>query len=278
MYIKSRMLLPELMEEEEDLFDEMEDISSSWADSIDKGAGWDAMDGPISNMSAKGVTGNRLPNTNEIGGRSGEGRSGKSSGEFVGDEAVGKGGRKTPSRLTPDPFMKGQVKDTSKDPVGGATGGGKESGQGGEGLEGPVPNRPDRELERLANKQATLRNKAEGIDLQFQVMNYHRTDLKRLIEAMATVERDLRTGRYRNALRQRDVLLDGLDRAKKTAAGEFAVRLDRTANLPTDVQKEMLGSMQEPAPAGWDGLNRQYFERLSSGKKSEPQTTKNEGK
>ena len=132
-------IVGELMEQEEDLFDEMEDVSSSWADSLDKGAGWDAMDGPISNNSAKGVTGNRLPNTSEIGGRSGEGRQGKSSGEFVGDEAVGKGGRKTPSRLTPDAFVKGQIKDHSKDPVGGATGGGKESGEGGEGLQGPAP-------------------------------------------------------------------------------------------------------------------------------------------
>ncbi|HND54956.1 MAG TPA: hypothetical protein PLV92_21230, partial [Pirellulaceae bacterium] len=60
-------IVGELMEDEEDLFDEMEDASSSWADSLDKGAGWDAMDGPISNMSARGVTGNRLPNSSEIG-------------------------------------------------------------------------------------------------------------------------------------------------------------------------------------------------------------------
>ncbi len=135
-------LIGDLMEEEEDIMDEAEDVSSSAADSIDKGAAWDAADGPISNMSAKGVTGNRLPNTSEIGGRSGEGRQGKSSGEFVGDEAVGKGGRNTPSRLTPDPVMKGQIKDHSQGNAGGATGGGKESGQGGEGLEGPAPIRP----------------------------------------------------------------------------------------------------------------------------------------
>ena len=35
--------------------------------------GWSAGDGPISDMSAKGVTGNLLPNQNEVGGRSGEG-------------------------------------------------------------------------------------------------------------------------------------------------------------------------------------------------------------
>jgi len=259
-------LIGELMEEEEDLFDEMEDASSSAADSLDKGAGWDAMDGPISNMSAKGVTGNRLPNTSEIGGRAGEGRSGKSSGEFVGDEAIGKGGRKTPSRLTPDPYVKGQIKDHSRDPSGGATGGGKESGQGGEGLEGPAPNARDlRDMQRLAGKQAALRNKAEGVDVQFQIMNFHHTDLKKMIELMAQIERDLKTGRYQNALRQRQVLAEGLGNVKQYLEGEFQIRKDATENLPSDIQKEILGSMQDPSPVGWEELNRQYFQRLSEG-------------
>ncbi len=260
-------LIGDLMEEEEDLFDEMEDVSSSAADSLDKGAGWDVMDGPISNMSAKGATGNRLPNTSEIGGRAGEGRQGKSSGEFVGDEAVGKGGRKTPSRLTPDPFMKGQIKDHSKDPQGGATGGGKESGEGGEGLEGPQSGpRGQRELNRLAGKQAALRNKAEGVELQhFQVSGYHRTDLREMIDLMAQIERDLKAGRYQNALRQRKVLAEGLGNVKEYLAGEFEVKQDATVNLPGDIQKEILGSMQDDSPTGWEELNRQYFERLSAG-------------
>lgn len=212
------------------------------------------------------MTGNRLPNTSEIAGRSGEGRSGKSSGEMVGDEAVGKGGRKTETRLTPDPFMKGQIKDHSKDPTGGASGGGKESGVGGEGLQGPVPNRPQRQMERLAQKQADLRNKAEAVDLQFKVMNYHHNDLKKLIEQMTAVENDLKAGRYQNALRRRQVLVDGLGQVKTYVKGEFSVRQDSTKNLPADIQKEILGSMQEPQPAGWEGLNRQYFERLGASK------------
>ena len=73
-------IVGELMEEEEDLMEEADDVTSNWTDSLDKGAGWDAMDGPISNMSAKGVTGNQLPNTSEISGRSGEGRTGQASG------------------------------------------------------------------------------------------------------------------------------------------------------------------------------------------------------
>jgi len=257
-------LVGELMEEEEDLFDEMEDVSSSWADSLDKGAGWDVADGPISNMSAKGATGNRLPNTSEIGGRAGEGRQGKSSGEFVGDTAVGKGGRKTPSRLNPDPFVKGQVKDFSKDPTGGATGGGKESGVGGEGLEGPVPQRPQREMERLANKQAELRNRAESVDVKFKVLNYHHTDLKRLIESMAAVERDLRSGRYQSALRQREILLGGLGNLKTYLEGEFEIRQDQTTNLPGDIQRDLLNGMQDASPDGWEELNRKYFESLAN--------------
>jgi|GEM_PF-247803 len=259
-------LVGELMEEEEDLFDEMEDISSSAADSMDTGAGWDAADGPISNMSAKGVTGNRLPNSSEIGGRSGEGRQGKSSGEFVGDEAVGKGGRRTPSRLTPDPNVAGAIKDRDRQAAGGATGGGKESGQGGEGLEGPVPRSPgQRDLQRLAGRQAELRNKAEGIDLRFQVSGYHRADLKRLIEVMAQVERDLKSGRYKNALRQRDLLLEGLGGVKQYLEGDFQARRDASANLPADVRKELLGGMHDPSPDGWEELNRRYYERLSKG-------------
>jgi len=258
-------LIGELMEQEEDLFDEMEDISSSAADSLDKGAGWDAADGPISNMSAKGVTGNRLPNTSEIGGRSGEGRSGKSSGEFVSDEAVGKGGRKTPSRLTPDPYMKGQIKDFSKDPTGGATGGGKESGQGGQGLEGPTPPpHGPRELQRLAGKQAELRNKAESISAQMQVLNYHHTDMEQLVEAMKDIERDLLAGRYQNALRKREVVLQGLKTQKEYVGGEFEVKQDTTSNIPKDIQKEILGSVQEPAPPGWEEIVRGYYRQLIS--------------
>jgi hypothetical protein len=263
-------LVGDLMEQEEDLFDEMEDISSSAADSLDKGAGWDAMDGPISNNSAKGVTGNRLPNTSEIAGRSGEGRQGKSSGEMVGDEAVGKGGRKTPSRLTPDPVVKGQIKDHSKDSPGGATGGGKESGKGGEGLQGPTPGKPGpRDAQRLADRQAALRNKAEGIDLQLQVSNFHKTDLKKMIEIMAQVERDLKAGRYQNALRQRHALIDGIGNIKQCLEGEFQVRGDATTNLPADIQKKILGSMDDPSPAGWEELNREYFERLSGGEEEQ---------
>ena len=111
-------LIGDLMKQEQADDPEKDDVSSSIMDSIDKGAGWGAADGPMSNMSAKGVTGNQLPNNDEIGGRSGEGRNGKSDGQMVGNTAVGKGGNETPTRMTPTPFENGSVNDQSKDTQG----------------------------------------------------------------------------------------------------------------------------------------------------------------
>ena len=60
-------------------------------------------------------------------------------------------------------------------------------------------------------------------------------------------------------------MLEGLGDVKKHLEGEFEVRRDETVNLPTDVQEELLGSMQDPSPIGWEEMNRRYFERLSKG-------------
>ncbi|MGA2232772.1 MAG: hypothetical protein ABSH22_17875, partial [Tepidisphaeraceae bacterium] len=178
----------DLLEQQEDLDEKMQDANSNWQDSMDTAIGWDAQDGPIADMSAKGITGNTLPNDNEMQGRSGEGRTGQSSGEFVGDSAVGKGGRDTPTRLDPTPFQAGQIKDTSKDPVGGATGGGKVSGAGSAGLEGPVPQKEQEEMQRLAKMQAQIRNTAEKLNLQYKLGNYDNFKLLQSIVNMRRVE------------------------------------------------------------------------------------------
>jgi len=258
-------LIGDLMEEEEDLFEEMDDVTSKWTDSIDKGAGWDALDGPISNMSAQGVTGNHLPNTSEIGGRSGQGRSGKSVGEMVEDSAHDLGGRRTPTRLSHDPFQKGDIKDTSKeDGLGGATGGGKLSGSGGEGLEGPVPPELQRELGRLSQKQAALRNKAEKINLAFEVKNYKNFKLPEVIRAMRRTEDDLTNFRYQNALRRKDVVIDGLRGTKMLVDGKIAVQEDTSPSMPRQVRDDIADAMQGEMPKGFRDLLKKYYENLSA--------------
>jgi hypothetical protein len=258
-------LVGELLEEEEDLFDEIEDVTSAAADSLDKGAGWDAMDGPISNFSAKGVTGNRLPNTSEVGGRSGEGRTGKSGGEFVEETAAGKGGRRTPTRLSPDAFSQGEVEDTSEEAPTGATGGGKISGAGSEGLEGPVPPELQRRMGTLAGRQAQLRNKAEGVRAALEVRNYGSFALDETIDEMRRIQRDLLAGRYQSALRRKDVVLGGLEDTKMLLSGEIRIRRDTSSALPTQIQDELLDALEKPMPKGYEEYLKRYYQRLNEG-------------
>jgi len=259
-------IVGDLLEQEEDLFEDIEDVSSSWADSLDKGAGWMAMDGPISNMSAQGVTGNVLPDTSEIGGRSGEGRTGKAHGEFVEETATGKGGRRTPTRLTPDAFLPGEIKDESKEPPGGATGGGKVSGAGSEGMEGPIPPEVSRQMQRLATQQAQIRNKAERVVADFKVMHYPPNDLQQAVSDMRSVEVNLQSGRYQNVLRKKEVLLKGLRKTKMFLEGEVLITRDRSIGLPSYLQDEILDSMAAPPPKGYEDLLRNYYRSLSETK------------
>jgi len=258
-------LIGELMEDEEDLFEEMDDVTSKWTDSLDKGAGWDCLDGPISNMSAQGVTGNHLPNTSEISGRSGQGRSGKAVGEMVEESAQDLGGRRTPTRLSHDPFQKGEINDMSKeDGLGGATGGGKLSGAGGEGLEGPIAPELQRELGRLSQKQAALRNKAEKINLAFKVKNFKNFKLLESIRMMRRVEDDLSNYRYQNAFRRKNVVLEGLRTSRMLLGGQIAVQEDATPNLPRQVRDDIADAMQGEMPKGYKDLLKKYYENLSA--------------
>jgi hypothetical protein len=257
-------MIGELMEQQEDLFDQMEDQNANITDSADKGIGWDAADGPIADMSAKGVTGNQLPNNNEMGGRSGEGRSGRSQGEFVGDTAVGKGGRNTPTRLDPTPFAQGQIKDTSKDPVGGATGGGKLSGEGAAGLQGPVPGKAVEGLKRLATKQAELRNTAERLALQYKLSRYDNFKLNQSINLMRDVETDLNAGRYQNAMRKRDVLLDDIDTTRMLVSGTVNVQQDSTPTTSLKMQQDLNDAMKGDLPAAWSDPLKEYYKKLAA--------------
>ncbi len=254
-------IVGDLMEEEEDLQQEIEDATSSWADSMDA-AGWDAMDGPISNFAANGVTGNRLPNTSELSGRSGEGRQGKSTGEFVENQFDGKGGRRTPTRLTAESFQKGQIKDTSSSPPGGATGGGKAGGSSGEGLEGPAPPDIQMKMKDFAMKQAQLRNKAEKIALKFEVLNYAPI-FEPVVKDMKVLEAALNSGRYIEARRQHNVVLNNLKGTRMFLEGEVSIDAVRSPSLPAHMQEEILDTAGAAVPEEFKDYIKGYYDAIN---------------
>lgn len=258
-------LVGELLEQEEDLFEELDDVTGKYAMSGNEGVGWDALDGPISNMNAQGVTGNQLPNSSEMSGRSGEGRQGRSSGEFVEGVAEGKDGRRTPTRLTPEPFQQGQIDDRSGAPAGGTTGGGKVGGAGGEGLEGPLPPPLQREMQRLAGRQAQLVQQAERLQARFAVSDYSNYQFLRAVTLMNRVQGDLEANRYHNALRQRGAVVDTLRSSHMLLSRQIDVRYDAGDAVPKYVRDDIHDAMQGPMPAQYRDVLESYLRKLGDG-------------
>jgi hypothetical protein len=254
-------LIGDLLHKEQEMDPDKDDPSSSIMDSMDKGAGWGASDGPMSNMSAKGVTGNQLPNNNEENGRSGEGRNGKSDGEMVGNTAVGKGGNETPTRMTSTPFENGSVADQSKGTKGGATGGGKLAGFGEDGLRGPMPPAVQQRVRMLAMQQSKLRQQAESLALALKKERKPTGDLDVAVAGMKHLEAaaDSKDGL---ALEQGyHQALDALQSARADYSGEHLSRVEAD-NLGRSTQPDVNDSQAQQAPAGYEDMTSAYFRSL----------------
>jgi len=258
-------MVGDLLDKEEQMTPDVQDVTSSWLDSADKGAGWGASDGPISDMSAKGVTGNLLPNQNEVGGRSGEGRNGRSHGQMVADTAEGKGGQETPTRLDPEPFEQGSVKDTAKSDAGGATGGGKLSGFGGEGLRGPAPPSSNQRLPRLAEEQAKIRQQAEALALRLRRYHLPGGDLETSVNAMNGLEQAAHKEDGLGVRRAFSQAVSALGAAKDSAQSQAGLQRARD-QLPPWVREQMRVGVQDGVPKGYEEMVAEYYRALAEGR------------
>jgi hypothetical protein len=264
--------LTDIMGELIDSVDDMEDVEDSSNSALvsgDKGIGWGVSDGNIDDMSAKGITGNIMPNNNEVGGRSGEGRSGKSTGQFVEQEATGKGGRDTPTRLVQSPFEKGTVKDTSKDPQGGATGGGKQSGVGGEGLRGITPDQKPDVQQRLPGQQAELKQKAEALMRELNIRNIPTGDLEEAINKMELIQKFRASGQGLQVKQVQSELLSSLKDARAAMKSGAAGGTEKSK-----VTSKRISTIRQPAnestPEGYESSVDAYFRALAEPEPASP--------
>ncbi len=255
-------LIGDLMEQEEALMEEADDVTSSWADSM-SAAGWGVSDGPISNFSAKGKTGNQMPNNNEVSGRSGDGRSGRSQGQMVEDTAKGLKGRDTPTRLTNDAYEQGVVKELQQMATGGATGGGKARGQGQDGLQGgnAPPNYKDMML--MRDWQQKIRNQTEQVAGQLKSVRIAVPELDAAAGTMKEAESAAEDGRYQDMLKKQKMVLGQLEMARDVVSHDVTMRVDRAYAAPPGARANVLDAADEPVPAEYRDAVRRYFEQLS---------------
>ncbi len=255
-------MMGDLVQKEEEFDQEAEDITSAWVLNLDQ-AGWLAVDGNESNFSAKGITANDLPNSNELTGRSGDGRRGKSAGQMVGDTSRALAGRKTPARVGAERYEPGKLKQEGQDDPQGVTGGGKKAGAGQRGLQGGTP--PDfvKDMERLSEKQALIREHAERVAQKLELSGVRSRPLSESIQLMKSIERDYRDLRYEDAARRRRVALSALDAARDATLDPTGVQLSRARQLPAAMRQELLQAADEGYPAGYEDMLKSYFRALS---------------
>jgi hypothetical protein len=259
-------MIGDLLQKADEFDKDADDVTSSWGDNLDQ-AGWGVSDGPISTFSAKGKTGNDLPNNMELTGRSGNGRRGKSSGQMVGDTSRGLEGRKTPARVGNERYEPGQLKEEGKEDPNGATGGGKKAGAGRKGLQGGTPPGMVKDIGRLSARQAGLREKAEQVARKLDTLGVNSTRVKESIELMKSVEKGLHDQRYDDAARKRREAVNKLHAAFNGLDETTAAQLSKARDLPPQMRRELLQAADEGYPAGYESLLKSYFKALSSAEK-----------
>lgn len=255
----------DLIEEQDDLNDAAEDVTSAWADSI-SAAGWEVADGPISNYSAVGKTGNQLPDNHELSGRAGDGRSGRSQGQLLEDVAKGLQGRKTPTRITNDSYEEGVVKELQQMATGGATGGGKARGAGQEGLQGQSPPPLMRDMQFMKQWQQRIRQKAEKVAGQLQQLHISSAPLDTSIALMKQAEKAADDGKYDDLFARQQMVLQNLKMAGDLSARQTALHVNRAQSVSANRRAPVLDAMDEPVVQEYEDAVRRYFLQLSETK------------
>ncbi|MBN1557072.1 MAG: hypothetical protein JW951_02875 [Lentisphaerae bacterium] len=254
----------DLIEEQDALNDLAEDLTSGWADSI-SAAGWAVSGGPISSFSAKGKTGNQLPDNNEITGRSGEGRSGRSQGQMLESVAKGLRGRRTPTRLTHDPYEQGVVRELQQMATSGATGGGKARGAGQEGLQGDSPPPLYEGLGFMQDWQKRIRQKAVRLAGELSRARVRLPALDDSIALMDEAAEAAQDARYTDMFQKQRMVLSRLEAAGTDATREASLQADTAYEVPPDQRSRVVDAFEEPVAPAYQNAVKRYFEMLSTG-------------
>ena len=157
------------------------------------------------------------------------------------------------------------MKDSDKSSKGGATGGGKLSGTGAEGLRGPAAPQTNQKLPRLADQQAKIRQEAESLALKLRRYHLPTGDLEESITSMKRLEASAKKGDGLGVRRSFSRAVDTLDVAKKTLRVESGLHRERT-KLPEWMRDEIKVGLQDGVPKGYEEMIGEYFKAVAETK------------
>ncbi len=262
--------LGELIDAQDELAEDEDDMQSQMQYGATDNTGLIGGDGgPLSHMTAKGRSGNTKPKNNEVGGRSGSGRTGKSSGEFVEDVDVAKEGRETEDRYTKEQEMEGFVKSRGeKKRSGGSTSaGGKMSDEATDfGLRGDSQVRWSKQRLEIQEKQDDLRLKTELFAQRLKdIMGTPDFDVNSALLLMQEVEADLSGGRFDHAVRKQILASRHLKKLRRSLAAHIA-RTEAESNgegpKKTSVARKD-DPLREKFPEEYRKMIEAYYKALS---------------
>jgi len=254
-------MVGELIEDLDDFDEAADDVTGAWGGNMQ--AGWGIADGPISSFNATGKTGNQLPNASEMGGRSGDGRRGRSSGQMVGDSSRGLEGRPTPARVTNEAYQDGVPEAKKQLDPHGSTGGGRKTGGGEHGLQGGTPPDMVKDMERLKSNHTILRERAQQVVRQLPAGGRPATHVARSISLLTTAEVDSRDRRYDDAARSRKLAIGELRAAQSRIDQAVALSLSKATALPADMREAISSGSQQALPEGYEEIVGAYYQALS---------------
>ena len=255
-------IIGDLIEDVVEFDEESDDITGGWGGNMQQG--WDIMDGPISSFGAQGKTGNQLPNTSEMSGRSGAGRRGKSSGQMVGAESRGLEGRPTPARLTNERYEQGNI-DASKqlDPRG-ATGGGKKTGAGQRGLQGGTPPDYQKYMERFDQQMKLLRERSQQIAQQLGARGRPTVRVDHALQLLQDAQDDMRNMRYEDAAHKRKIAIGQLRAEQSQIDQTVRLSMQKAPDLSPELREQITAGAQQALPEGYEDMVGAYYKALSA--------------
>jgi hypothetical protein len=145
----------------------------------------------------------------------------------------------------------------------GATGGGKKTGGGQRGLQGGRP--PDfvKDMERLAEDQALLREKAQQIAQRLNYAGRPLNHVERAITLMEGAEADYRDLRYDDAARKRKTALSELRAAESQIDQAVSLSLQKAPDLPAEMREQISAGSRQALPEGYEDIVGAYYKAIS---------------